>query len=671
MMVYCGDQLLSSLCDLMKQTSSANASLGSSAVVLPSTDLRNSDAPASPSLTGEISMDAIYRRGDRWMGRFMVIHLLIAAGLAPFNDTWLVAAVIGGFAASTFFAFAIFRPARLSTRVVAGVSLQSFCALHIYQMAGLAEMHFFFFTSVTALIIYQDWRALWPGVLAIIVQHTVFHHLHNQGIHPGGLTFFEPEFISNTRMSFHYSLALAQVAIASYWAHVLHQQTLRTSAQQEELHRANLLLQEQQSELEASNEHLTEHAVQLEEINEALRQSEIRFRSTFDQAAVGVGHVALDGTWLRVNNRFCEIIGYQPDELLGRTFQEITYPDDLVNGSAQLELLIAGELQNYSIEKRYMRKDGSPIWVNLTVSLVSASDGQAAYLVAIVEDIDARKHAQAERDLLYKLEGEARQVAEAANQAKSQFLATMSHELRTPLNAIGGYVELLEMGIHGPVTEKQSSSLQRIRSAGQYLLSLINDVLNFARVEAGRIEYRASAVSVSRLLGEVEPLIAPQMARSGLAFAVQTPSREVLVQVDPEKVQQILLNLLSNASKFTPPGGSVLLDTELLDDTVRIRVTDDGRGIAEDALERIFEPFVQVDRHLLAESQQGVGLGLAISRELARAMGGDLSVTSAEGQGSVFWLTFPCVPAPAPLPPLPGGRADLLNAATGDRTPLT
>jgi PAS domain S-box-containing protein len=381
---------------------------------------------------------------------------------------------------------------------------------------------------------------------------------------------------------------------------------------------------------------------------------------------VGVGHVSLDGTWLRVNGRLCEILGYPMGELLGVTFQEITHPDDLASGLEQLELLVAGRLSSYSIEKRYIRKDGVPVWVNVTASLVSASDGEAAYLVAIVENIDARKQAQAERDLLFHREGEARQLAEAANQAKSQFLATMSHELRTPLNAIGGYVELLEMGIHGPVTEKQASSLHRIRSAGQYLLSLINDVLNFARVEAGRIEYRASAVSVSRLLSEVEPLIAPQMVRSGIELVVRVPSRDVLVQVDPEKVQQILLNLLSNASKFTPPGGSVQLDAEVLDSSVRIRVTDNGRGIAEDALESIFEPFVQVDRHLLAESQQGVGLGLAISRELARAMGGDLDVESSLGSGSVFSLAFPCMPAPVPLPPLPGTASSQEYTASGE-----
>jgi len=605
----------------------------------------------SAGLSGAETEDVfrvIYRRGDGWMARFMVIHLLIAAALAPFHQTWTAAAVIGGGAAAAFYLCRWLWPGRLATRVVAGISLQAFVALHIYQMAGLAEMHFFFFTAVTAMIIYQDWRAPWPGVVAIIAQHTIFHHFHNQGIHPGGLPFFEPETISNLRMSLHYGIAIAQVAIATYWSHVLRQQTLRDASQQAALQRANSLLQEHRTELEATNEHLSEHAVRLEKAYDELRESEVRFRSTFDQAAVGVAHVGVDGRWLQVNDRLCEMLGYQRDELLRRTFQQITHPDDLAVDLDRVSQVLADEIRSYSLEKRYVRKDGSAMWINLTVSLVRDARGRPAYFVAVIEDIAARKQTEAERDLLFRREAEARQMAEGANHAKSQFLATMSHELRTPLNAIGGYVELLEMGIHGPVTEAQSKSLERIRSAGHYLLSLINDILNFARVEAGRIEINAAAVSVSRMLSEVEPLVAPQMARNGLGLVVQLPSPDVVVQVDPEKAQQILLNLLTNAGKFTPSGGHVRLDCHVRDGAARISVRDNGRGIAQDKLESIFEPFVQVDRHLMPESQQGVGLGLAISRELARAMGGDLSVESTVGQGSVFTLQFPCTTTAGP-----------------------
>jgi PAS domain S-box-containing protein len=593
----------------------------------------------------ETALRAIHLRGDAWMARFIVFHLVVAVALAPFHGTWSAAAVLGGGAAVAFLCCRLLWPARLVTRIVAGIALQAFVVLHIHQMAGLAEMHFFFFTAVTAMIIYQDWRAPWPGVLAIIAQHTIFHHLHNQGIHPGGLTFFEPEAVGGLRMSFHYGIAIAQVAIASYWAHVLHQQTLREATQKSASTRANALLQEQQVELATANEYLSEQALRLEKTNAELRESEIRFRSTFDQAAVGVAHVGLNGEWLRVNDRLCEITGYSRDELLGLTFQAITHAEDLESDLDRLRRLLDGEIQSYSMEKRYIRKDAAPVWINLTVSLMRDGDGEPAYFVSIIEDIDARRQAEAERDRLYRLEAESRQVAEAANQAKSQFLATMSHELRTPLNAISGYVELLEMGIHGPVNEQQTRSLGRVRSAGQYLLSLINDILNFARIESGRIDIFPVPVSVARLLSDVEPLIAPQMARKGLEMVLQLPGPEIAVHVDPEKAQQILLNLLGNAIKFTPAGGMVRLDARPVGDSVRIRVADNGCGIAEDRLEHIFEPFVQVDRHLTPESQQGIGLGLSISRELARAMGGDLSVESVPGEGSVFSVSFPLGPA--------------------------
>jgi len=602
--------------------------------------------PFSRILTGserDAVFRSVYRRGDDWMARFMAFHLLIAAALAPVHQTHAAAALIGGGAASAFFLARWLWPGRLLTRVVAGISLQAFVALHIYQMAGLAEMHFFFFTAVTAMIIYQDWRAPWPGVLAIIAQHTLFHFLHNQGIHPGGQPFFEPETISAPRMGFHYGIALAQVAIASYWAHVLRQQALRDASHQAALQHANSLYHEQQADLKVANEHLADHAARLETLNDELRESEVRFRSTFDQAAVGVAHVGLDGDWLRVNDRLCEIVGYSRDELLRRTFQEITHPDDLSADLERVQQVVAREISSYSMEKRYIRGDRSTLWVNITVSLVSEAAGGAGYFVAIIEEIDARKRAEAERDLLFRQEAEARQMAETANQAKSQFMATMSHELRTPLNAITGYTELLEMGIHGPVTERQARSLERIRSAGQYLLSLINDVLNFARIEAGRVEINTAVVSVGRLLADVEPLVAPQMARTGIDLTVHRPSPDVAVCVDPEKAQQVLLNLLTNAGKFTASGGHVRIDCQTVDGVVRIRVIDSGRGIAGDRLESIFEPFVQVDRHLMAESQQGVGLGLAISRELARAMGGELGAESILGKGSVFTLFLPCV----------------------------
>jgi signal transduction histidine kinase len=270
---------------------------------------------------------------------------------------------------------------------------------------------------------------------------------------------------------------------------------------------------------------------------------------------------------------------------------------------------------------------------------------QAAELETQTEELQAASAELGERTA----EAEAaRAAAEAANAAKTQFLSTMSHELRTPLNAIGGYADLLAMGVRGPVTEAQRQDLDRLRRANQHMAGLVTDVLNFARLDAGQVEYRTEDVELAPLIADLETLVGPQLAAKGLAFdhdgcAPDTPETPHRVRADAEKVRQVLLNLLTNAVKFTEAGGGVTLVCETDDGAgvVRVRVTDTGRGIPADQLERVFQPFVQVDRHRTHESQQGVGLGLSISRDRARGRGADLTAESTPGVGSTFTLTLP------------------------------
>lgn len=235
-----------------------------------------------------------------------------------------------------------------------------------------------------------------------------------------------------------------------------------------------------------------------------------------------------------------------------------------------------------------------------------------------------------------------RAVAEEANRAKSTFLAVMSHELRTPLNAIAGYVELLDLGIHGPITDAQRDVLGRVARSERHLLRLINEVLNLARIEAGQVEYTFEDLPVGDLIAGVTPMIEPQLEKKGIAFSIDALP-EVAVRVDREKGEQILLNLLSNATKFTPAGGRVsvtAVPSADAPDRVRLCVTDTGIGIPREKLEAVFEPFMQVDVSR-TRAAEGSGLGLAISRDLARGMSGNLTVQSTPGKGSTFTLTLP------------------------------
>jgi len=221
----------------------------------------------------------------------------------------------------------------------------------------------------------------------------------------------------------------------------------------------------------------------------------------------------------------------------------------------------------------------------------------------------------------------------------------MSHELRTPLNAIGGYAELMELGIRGPITVEQQADLSRIQQSQRHLLGLINGVLNYARVEAGAVEYAVEDVPLGEVLASCEALIVPQVRGRGLTFERSQLDEQLRARADREKVQQILLNLLSNAVKFTESGWRISVECvegPPAATLVALRVIDTCIGIAADQLARVFEPFVQVDAKL-TRTREGTGLGLAISRDLARGMGGDLTSESTPGFGSIFTLTLPKV----------------------------
>jgi PAS domain S-box-containing protein len=328
--------------------------------------------------------------------------------------------------------------------------------------------------------------------------------------------------------------------------------------------------------------------------------------------------------------------GYRAHEIIGKHFSTFYPPEDLAADKPALELEVAARDGRMEDEGWRVRQDGTLFWANVIITALRDDTGALVGFAKVTRDLTERRKAE------QRAIEDARQLAEieASNRAKGQFLASISHELRTPLNAIGGYSELIEMGLGGSVTEQQRLYLTRIRTSQQHLLRIINDLLNYSRIESGKLEYESRPVSLASVVESVTSMIRPQASAKGITVAREDGSDDVVTIGDRLKIEQVVLNLLSNAVKFTPSGGTVSVTWRNSGEHAVIAVRDTGPGIPADKVEEIFEPFVQLGRSL-SSGHEGAGLGLAISRDLARAMNGNVTVLSVPGEGSVFTLTLP------------------------------
>lgn len=379
----------------------------------------------------------------------------------------------------------------------------------------------------------------------------------------------------------------------------------------------------------------------------AQRESEARVRSLFEQTAVGIVLATQDGAFVEANPAMERLVGYSAAELCQMTIADLSHPDDVSVSLDNLRQLLSGLQDSYQMEKRYIRKDGSFVWIQLTVSRLYLKESQDPLAVGVVQDISRRKAAE---EALHT----AKEAAEAANLAKSTFLSSVSHELRTPLNAILGYAQLLLRD--SSLTSLQHEQLVTINRSGNHLLNLINNVLEISRIEAGRIELRTTECDLYELLNDIHTLFKVRAQEKHIHLLIEhTAEVPRYIQIDQGKLRQILINLVTNAVKFTEQGSVALMvrcngyqhhqtpQTQVPNETTPSQlcfsVEDTGTGIAENEIETVFKPFEQSNSGI--KLQQGFGLGLAISQQFVHLMGGTLKVSSQVGVGTRFSFMLP------------------------------
>jgi PAS domain S-box-containing protein len=400
---------------------------------------------------------------------------------------------------------------------------------------------------------------------------------------------------------------------------------------------------------------VTEATAHLQTQSAALRESEMKFRSVAQSASDAIISADEHGKIIAWNKGAHTIFGYDEEEILGQSLT-VLMPEQY-QGSHQrgLERLRAGgkgHILGKTIELVGVRKDQTEF--PLELSLAMWKIGAGTFYTGIIRDITDRKRAeQALQALAVSLEEKvkartaeleiARDQALVATKQKSEFLASMSHELRTPLNAVIGFSEVLSEKMFGDLNSKQEEYILDILSSGRHLLSLINDILDISKVEAGRMELELSTFDVSALLESTLALVRERANRSGIHLTIEIDSECGQFTADERKVKQVVLNLLSNAVKFTSRGGQVSLKASLIDNAMNISVTDTGVGIAPEDQQKVFEEFYQVGSDY-SRKREGTGLGLALAKRYIELHGGHIQVTSAVGHGSTFTFSLPMRP---------------------------
>jgi PAS domain S-box-containing protein len=383
-------------------------------------------------------------------------------------------------------------------------------------------------------------------------------------------------------------------------------------------------------------------------IEDELRRREEEFRLLFDLSAIGMAEVSPEGRYLRVNHKYCQMLGYSEQELLHLAVVDVTHPDDRDATAVQVSSgFTSGEPAEYSLEKRYVRKDGAIIWALVTWTIVRNGESRPLHSVANIQDLTPLKQAEAEREELLLLERAARETAEAEARSKDEFLAVVSHELRSPLNAMMGYAALLRYGVLD--AEKVKQAVDVIERSGKAQARLIDDLLDTARIISGKLRLTVGPLDLASVIEEAVQTVHPAAEAKGVSLQADLLPGIGQITGDHTRLQQIVWNLLSNAVKFTPQGGRIEVRLERVDPHIRVIVSDTGKGINPDFLPYVFDRFRQSDASS-ARRYGGLGLGLALVKYLVELHGGTIEAASAgEDQGATFKVTLPVRAVATPI----------------------